>query len=51
MRAVFLCDAVRKSTGRFGGVLAHVRADDLAAIPIRELLNKNPNVEWVKELL
>jgi acetyl-CoA acetyltransferase len=47
MRAVFLCHAVRTPTGPFDGVLAQVCADDLAAIPIRALLNKNPNVEWV----
>lgn len=46
MRAVFLCDAVRTPIGRYGGALAQVRADDLAAIPIRELLRRNPEVDW-----
>jgi len=40
MRSVFLCDAVRTPIGRYGGSLAQVRADDLAAIPIRELLKR-----------
>jgi len=46
MRAVFLCDAVRTPIGRYGGALAQVRADDLAAIPIRELLRLNYGVDW-----
>ena len=46
MKAVFLCDAVRTPIGRYGGALAQVRADDLAAIPIRELLRKHPGVDW-----
>ena len=45
MRAVFLCDAVRTPIGRYGGALARVRADDLAAIPIRELLRRKPEVD------
>jgi 3-oxoadipyl-CoA thiolase len=46
MRAVFLCDAVRTPIGRYGGALAQVRADDLAAIPIRALVKRNPGVDW-----
>jgi 3-oxoadipyl-CoA thiolase len=46
MRAVFLCDALRTPIGRYGGALAQVRADDLAAIPMRELLKRNPGVDW-----
>ena len=46
VRAVFLCDAVRTPIGRYGGSLASVRADDLAAVPIRELLRRNPGVDW-----
>ncbi len=38
MRPVFLCDAVRTPIGRYGGALASVRTDDLAAAPIRELM-------------
>lgn len=46
MKPVFLCDAVRTPIGRYGGWLAHVRADDLAAVPIRELMGRNPSVDW-----
>lgn len=46
MRSVFICDAVRTPIGRYGGALAHVRADDLAAMPIRELVKRNPAVDW-----
>ncbi len=44
-RDVFICDAVRTPIGRFGGALAAVRADDLAATPIRALLARNPNLD------
>ena len=46
MRDVFLCDAVRTPIGRYGGALAKVRADDLAATPIKALMARNPNVDW-----
>ena len=46
MRRVFVCDAVRTPIGRYGGALAQVRADDLAAIPIGELLKRNPGIDW-----
>jgi len=45
MRPVYICDAVRTPIGRFGGVLAPVRTDDLAAIPIRALLARNKQVD------
>lgn len=45
MSQAFLCDAIRTPIGRFGGALASVRADDLAAIPIRELLRRNPGLD------
>jgi 3-oxoadipyl-CoA thiolase len=45
-RDVFLCDAVRTPIGRYGGALAKVRADDLAAVPIRALVKRHPKVEW-----
>src|SRR5712675_2542047 len=45
-RDVFLCDAVRTPIGRYGGALAKVRADDLAAVPIRALVKRNPKVDW-----
>jgi acetyl-CoA acyltransferase len=43
---VFICDAVRTPFGRYGGALATVRTDDLAAIPIRALQERNPGVDW-----
>ena len=46
MRDVFICDAVRTPIGRFGGSLAKVRADDLAATPIKALMAKHPNLDW-----
>ncbi|HTM95847.1 MAG TPA: acetyl-CoA C-acyltransferase, partial [Croceibacterium sp.] len=46
MAEAFVCDAIRTPIGRFGGGLAPVRADDLAAIPIRALVERNPGVEW-----
>jgi len=42
----FICDAIRTPFGRFGGALATVRADDLAALPIRTLIERNPGVDW-----
>ncbi|WP_312244024.1 3-oxoadipyl-CoA thiolase [Stutzerimonas nitrititolerans] len=44
-REVFICDAVRTPIGRFGGGLSAVRADDLAATPIRALLERNPQLD------
>jgi 3-oxoadipyl-CoA thiolase len=46
MRDVFICDAVRTPIGRYGGSLAGVRADDLAARPIKALMARNPKVDW-----
>jgi 3-oxoadipyl-CoA thiolase len=46
MTDAFICDAVRTPIGRFGGALAHVRADDLAAVPIKALMARNPSVDW-----
>ncbi|MET0905136.1 MAG: 3-oxoadipyl-CoA thiolase [Tardiphaga sp.] len=46
MSDVFICDAVRTPIGRFGGSLAKVRADDLAAAPIKALKERNPDVKW-----
>jgi acetyl-CoA acyltransferase len=47
MPHAFLCDAIRTPIGRYGGALASVRADDLAAIPIRALVHRNPAVDWM----
>ena len=46
MSEAFICDAVRTPFGRYGGALSTVRADDLAAIPIRALMERNPGVAW-----
>ena len=46
MTAAYICDAIRTPIGRYGGALASVRADDLAAIPIAALLSRNPHVDW-----
>ncbi len=45
MTEVFICDAVRTPIGRYGGALARVRTDDLAAIPLRALLERNPKLD------
>lgn len=45
MRDAFICDGIRTPIGRYGGALAGVRADDLAAIPLRELLSRNPGLD------
>src|SRR5271154_6389891 len=46
MQEVFICDAVRTPFGRYGGSLATVRADDLGAVPIKALVERNPGVDW-----
>ncbi|MFN3936822.1 MAG: 3-oxoadipyl-CoA thiolase [Gemmobacter sp.] len=46
MSDAFVCDAVRTPIGRYGGALAGVRADDLAAVPIAALRSRNPGVDW-----
>ncbi|MDY0960208.1 3-oxoadipyl-CoA thiolase [Sphingomonas sp. CFBP8993] len=46
MTAAFICDAVRTPIGRLNGALADIRADDLAAVPIRALVKRNPGVDW-----
>lgn len=46
MKDVFICDAIRTPIGRYGGTLAAIRADDLAAIPIKALINRNSDVDW-----
>lgn len=45
-RDVFICDAVRTPIGRLNGALSAVRADDLAAIPLQALIERNPQVDW-----
>jgi 3-oxoadipyl-CoA thiolase len=46
VRPVYLCDAIRTPFGRYGGALASVRTDDLAAIPLRALQDRNPTADW-----
>ena len=46
MSQAFICDAVRTPVGRYGGTLASVRADDLAALPLAALMARNPGVDW-----
>ena len=46
MREVFICDAARTAIGRYGGALAKVRTDDLAAVPIKALLARNAKADW-----
>jgi acetyl-CoA C-acetyltransferase len=46
MPDAFICDAIRTPIGKLNGALASVRADDLAAIPLRALMERNPSVDW-----
>jgi len=46
LNEVFICDAVRTPFGRYGGALSTIRADDLAALPIRALIDRNSSVDW-----
>jgi 3-oxoadipyl-CoA thiolase len=48
VREVFICDAARTPIGRYGGSLAKVRTDDLAAVPIKALIKRNTHVDWEK---
>jgi 3-oxoadipyl-CoA thiolase len=46
MSQVFICDAIRTPFGRYGGALATIRTDDLAALPLKALMDRNPGVDW-----
>ena len=46
MNQAFICDAIRTPFGRYGGALSSVRTDDLGAIPLRALMERNPGVDW-----
>ena len=46
METAYICDAIRTPIGRYGGALATIRTDDLAAIPIKALMQRNPTVDW-----
>ena len=46
MTEAFICDAIRTPIGRYGGALASVRPDDLGAVPLKALMERNPQVDW-----
>src|SRR5256714_1933535 len=46
MTEAFICDAIRTPFGRYGGALSGVRTDDLAAVPLKALIERNPGVDW-----
>ena len=46
MKEAFICDAIRTPVGRYGGALSSVRADDLSAVPLRALVERNKDVDW-----
>src|SRR6266851_8426394 len=46
METAYICDAIRTPFGRYGGTLASIRTDDLAAIPLRALVGRNAGVDW-----
>ncbi len=46
MKQAYICDAIRTPFGRYGGALSSVRADDLGAVPLRALMQRNPQVDW-----
>jgi len=46
MTTAYICDAIRTPFGRYGGALSSVRTDDLAALPIKQLVERNPTVDW-----
>jgi len=48
MNEVFICDAVRTPVGKYGGALSSIRTDDLAAIPLQALIERNPNINWLE---
>jgi acetyl-CoA acyltransferase len=47
MRDVFICDAIRTPVGKYAGALSSVRTDDLAAIPLKVLMERNPGINWL----
>jgi 3-oxoadipyl-CoA thiolase len=46
MTEAFICDAVRTPFGRYGGALCSIRTDDLAALPLKALMERNPSIDW-----
>ena len=47
LKHAFICDAIRTPFGRYGGALSSVRTDDLGAVPLKALMARNPNVDWL----
>jgi len=48
MNEAYICDAIRTPVGKYGGAISTVRTDDLAAIPLRVLMQRNPGIDWLK---
>jgi len=48
MPEAFICDAVRTPIGRYAGSLARIRTDDLAAVPLKALMARNPKIDWTQ---
>ncbi len=48
LKHAYICDAVRTPIGRYGGGLAYMRTDDLAALPIKALMARNASVDWAQ---
>ena len=48
MNHAFVCDAIRTPFGRYGGALSGIRTDDLAALPLKALIARNPGVDWAE---
>ena len=46
MTEVFICDAIRTPFGRYGGALSSIRTDDLATLPLKALMERNPSIDW-----
>ena len=46
MKEAYIIDGIRTPIGNFGGALSTIRTDDLATIPIKELIKRNPSVDW-----
>jgi 3-oxoadipyl-CoA thiolase len=48
MNDAFICDAIRTPFGRYGGALSSIRTDDLGAVPLAELMRRNPGIDWAR---
>ena len=48
MNNVYICDAIRTPVGKYAGALSSVRTDDLAAIPLRAIMERNPGINWLE---